>query len=180
MRRKTLSLQSRINQAGTSKRHEKTPDQGTGLPESSPQSQPRRGAGSPRPADCMPRRPQIEENIRSQARKGRFEKPAFFISGAADKSAGRQSRWCGRLRGLRKVRMTLCTDSADESSLMRHGAGNGDGQPLRRYCAIPVDADGAGMTSGPVGSNGAGREVTILSTMNLVNPRQGSAPKYSL
>ncbi len=28
--------------------------------------------------------------------------------------------------------------------------------------------------------SGAGRTVTMLSTTNLVNPRQGSAPKYSL
>lgn len=31
----------------------------------------------------------------------------------------------------------------------------------------------------PSGSTGAGRAVTMLSTMNFVNPRQGSAPKYS-
>ena len=28
--------------------------------------------------------------------------------------------------------------------------------------------------------SGAGRTVTMLSTTNFVNPRQGSAPKYSL
>ena len=31
----------------------------------------------------------------------------------------------------------------------------------------------------PSGSTGAGRAVTMLSTMNFVKPRQGSAPKYS-
>ena len=44
-------------------------------------------------------------------------------------------------------------------------------------------AAGAGSSMGPgcmpSGSTGAGRVVTMLSTTNFVNPRQGSAPKYS-
>ena len=41
----------------------------------------------------------------------------------------------------------------------------------------PGSSMGPGCT--PSGSTGAGRAVTMLSTMNFVNPRQGSAPKYS-
>lgn len=51
-------------------------------------------------------------------------------------------------------------------------------------CDVPQGCAGdSGSSMGPgcmpSGSTGTGRAVTMLSTMNFVNPRQGSAPKYS-
>ena len=52
-----------------------------GLLQGPPQGEPRRGNRTARPSGKVPGRAQVEKSIRSQTRKGRSEKPAFFIAG---------------------------------------------------------------------------------------------------
>jgi hypothetical protein len=59
---------------------EKAKDHPAGLPQGPPQGEPRRGNRTARPSGKVPGRAQVEKSIRSQTRKGRSEKPAFFIS----------------------------------------------------------------------------------------------------